>query len=105
MRMTFPAVAGILAVAGGIFLGFFSCGGYVWHQQLFAALFAVSLLGSLLLPPDALNRWPRRAVFVVVTLAAFLVIRAVASAFYPGTPTSIGVFVRAVLAGFWSPGC
>jgi len=104
MRMTFPAVAGTLAVAGGIFLGLFSCGGYVWHQQLFAALFATSLLGSLLLPPDALKRWPRRAV-VVATLAAFVVIRAVASAFYPGTPRSIGVFVRAVLAGFWNPGC
>jgi len=68
----------------------------VWHQQLFAALFTTSLLGSLLLPRNALKRWPRRVVFVVATLAAFVVIRAVASAFYPGTPMSIGVFARAV---------
>src|SRR4051812_8866702 len=105
MRLAFPLLAGTLAVAGGIFFGLFSCGGYLWHEQLFGSVFATALLGTLVLPPSALERWPFRGGFVISALTTFIVARAVASAFYPGPPTSLATFARAVLSGLLGTSC
>jgi hypothetical protein len=70
----------LLALAGGIFFGFASCGGYIWHKQTFAAALAIAI--ALVL---ASHR--PRSIWVRLSLAAgivpaFLLTRALAAPFY-----------------------
>lgn len=91
-RLISPILAGTLAVAGGVFFGLFSCGGYVWHKQLFRLLIAAALLGALVMPPRALGTRFSRAAFTVAVLATFVLVRAAASAFHLGPPPSWSAF-------------
>lgn len=105
MKRVAPIAAGALAVLGGVFFGVFSCGGYVWHWELFEGLLAASLLFVLVLPPAPLRSWSRRAMFVMSVVCVFLVTRGVASAFYPAPPTSWEAFRRALVSAIVDGPC
>jgi len=105
IRMVSPVAAGVLAVWGGVFFGLFSCGGYVWHWQLFEALLGVAMIATVVAPPWQLRSWPRRGVFVLALACGFVLTRAVASCFYPATPTSFGEFGRDVIHGLLRTPC
>jgi hypothetical protein len=105
MRFALPISAGLVAVAGGVFFGLFSCGGYLWHRHVFWILLALPVIGATALPPTLLRPWPRRLAFVVSILAAFVTTRAVVSAFYPVAPTSWAEFAHAVWSGLVDGPC
>ena len=95
-----PSIFAILfAVFGGVFFGLFSCGGYVWHQQLFAALFIGILLVLLFVPSAVLNKAWKRIALVVIATGLFFLIRSVASTFYPATPESWSGFFASFVRG------
>ena len=89
----------ILAVVGGIFFGLFSCGGYLWHHQVFYALFVTALVVALLFPPKSLKNWKRKSSFIFVSIAGFILVRAIASAFYPAAPESIEELIHSIWLG------
>jgi len=88
-----------LVIAGGIFFGLFSCGGYVWHKQLHTSLMAIASIFIMVAPPNFLLAIWRRVVFITTSLAIFVVVRASASAFYPAPPENISEFMKSFVIG------
>lgn len=89
----------ILAIAGGVFFGLFSCGGYVWHKQIFALLFIGLMALILLAPLGGISKLWKKALLVVATSLLFILVRAGASAFYPATPESLAEFLSSLVRG------
>lgn len=105
LRVIPPVVAIAEAVAGGVYFGLFSCGGYGWHQDLFWIVFLSSLAFVMLVPPRALRGASKRLGFTTAAVAAFLIIRGAASAFYPAPPESWGEFGADTWIGIWYGPC
>jgi cytochrome bd-type quinol oxidase subunit 2 len=100
-----PILALVVAVLGGIFLGLFSCGGYVWHRQLIYLLLSVSVVLVLFVPTDWLKTRTRRVLFVVAIACLFAVVQSVASTFYPASPKSASEFTMNFLRALWYGPC
>lgn len=94
-----PIAAGAVTIAGGTFLGLFSCGGYVWHTQAIVGSLIVLSALTVVFPPEGLKGWKRKGTFLFAVAGGFVLIRASASAFYPHSPESIGEFLRLVWLG------
>src|SRR5262249_10832531 len=105
MKLVAPIAAGVLATAGGVFFGLFSCGGHLWHRQFFWLLLALPMIGAVAVPPTVLRWWPRRLAFIAAVLGLFVVTRGVASAFHPTAPSSWREFAQAVLVGLIDGPC
>jgi hypothetical protein len=105
IRLVGPVAAGTLALWGGVYFGLFSCGGYVWHWQLFQVLLALALVLAIVVPPSSLRPLLRRATFAVSIIGAFILARGVASAFYPAAPSSLKDFGRAIVSGIVDGPC
>ncbi len=88
-----------VASLGGIYFGLFSCGGYVWHKQLFSVVFTVLLFLFVVFPPHKLKRINKRLPLFLLLIALFFVVRAAASAYYPAPPESIAEFFNEFLRG------
>lgn len=96
----FIGMSVVIAIAGGIFFGLFSCGGYVWHKQLFNSVFTVSLICVFCLMSSlCVPLWKRFAV-IVILFYLFITIRAVSSTFYPAKPESWSEFFHQFYIGF-----
>jgi len=94
-----PIATGVVAIAGGTFLGLFPCGGYLWHTQAIVGLL-IALAGlTMVFPPEGLNGWKRKGTFLLAVAAGFILIRASSSSFYPHAPESIGEFFRQAWLG------
>ena len=99
LSILFFVFAILLAIAGGLFFGLFSCGGYYWHSQAFTLAFSLSLLALFIFPPAKPKDRVRRVIFVAGAVTLFFVIRAGASAFYPAAPASWGEFFESFYRG------
>ena len=89
----------IFSIAGGVYFGLFSCGGYVWHRQLFNSVFLVLLFAIIALPPRNSKTVRFKFTAVIVIVLCFVVVRAAASTFYPAAPESIGEFLGDFVLG------
>ena len=105
MRSIAPATTILLAVAGGTFLGLFSCGGYLWHRQLFDFLILAGVVISLVMPPRWMRNLPRKVGFVATVLILFVVVQALASSFYPSAPADARALWHGFLAGLNTGPC
>ena len=90
---------GIAAVAGGLFFGLFSCGGYIWHKQIHMSLMVMAAVFILFEPPNFLTPLWKRISFLVLAFAVFIIVSAAASAFYPATPANIPEFIQSFIRG------
>lgn len=86
----FPAVVAIIfAAIGGIYFGFFSCGGHAWHLKLFLSMMAIITLLSVLFPGALLRSWQRRMIFPLTAILTFILLQAVTAPFYPSSPSGM----------------
>ena len=53
------------ALLGGIYFGLFSCGGYVWHRQLFWIIFLGLTLLVIFFSPNYLNAIWKKVLFII----------------------------------------
>jgi len=84
-----PIAAIISVIAAGAWLGFSSCGGYVWHSYLGYAVLSLAVMGVLLGSASLRSR----VGLTVVVVAAFLVARGAGFAAYLGAG-SPGEYLR-----------
>ena len=94
LPIIFIVLLALLLVAGAIFLGLFSCGGYIWHRQVIYLLIALFVVFCMIKPPLALQVGYRRCLIPIFSLVLFILVRASASAFYPSAPDSIASFFK-----------
>ena len=99
MPIIFIILLALLLVAGAIFLGLFSCGGYIWHRQVIYSLILVLLALCMFKPIQSLRGKWQRGLIPIASLILFLFIRASASAFYPAAPDSIASFLQSFWVG------
>ena len=93
LRVMPPLLTGAVAVLGGAFLGFSSCGGYWWHEQAIFGTFASAIAASILVPHPCLTSWRSRLLFACSALALFPLAGAAGATFYPETPPSLAEFL------------
>jgi hypothetical protein len=94
------AVAALLIAAlGGIYFGFFSCGGYAWHREFFMLFTVLITLAAVLAPGKLLSSWQRRAIFPFAVLITYVLMESLSAPFYPAPPESMaGYFKQFVYA-------
>ena len=99
------AVTVLFAIAGGVFFGLFSCGGYAWHRQLFCAVFLILLFIVVALPPRNCKASFLKFTSALAIFLCFVVTEAVASTFYPAGPASFGEFFSDFVVGIKHGSC
>jgi hypothetical protein len=83
----------VFAILGGVFLGLFSCGGYVWHKQAIVAAIVLLTLAALCVRVSMRGCALWRSVgFVALVVGCFFVSQATAAPFYPNAPASLSEF-------------
>lgn len=92
-RFIAPTTCIVLVLCGGIWFGLFSCGGYVSHEEYFRISLGTCLGSSVVFPPQPLTKFSVRSLFAAGAIATFILVRAGASAFYPGAPSGFAEFV------------
>jgi len=88
----------LLGALGGVWSGLFSCGGYVWHQQLMHWTLGALVAALLLYPPREAASLSRRLAIALAVLGTFFVVQALAAPFYPSFPGIGDSFRQAGLA-------
>ncbi len=83
-----PIASVALAIAGGVYFGLFSCGGYIWHRQLYWGVFGLVIALSVVFPPPSLSPILGRAVLLLLPPVLHRFALAGAAPFYPAMPTS-----------------
>jgi len=89
-----PITTVIFICISGVFFGLFSCGGYIWHSQLFYVVVTVLLLITLAYPASFIDKWYKKLVFIFLLPVIYLVFEASSGAFYPSSPNSFIEFMQ-----------
>ena len=91
----FQIASVVFAIFGGVFLGLYSCGGYIWHRQAIATTIVLLSLAALISRfwTRGFAPW-RSAWFVALVVGGFFVSEATAAPFYPAPPESLSEFLR-----------
>ena len=89
----------LTAILGGIFFGLFSCGGYVWHKELFNVVFCVLLITNFIFPPALFKKSFLRFLLIIIIVCLFIFVQAIASAFYPSFPETWAEFFSEFING------
>ncbi len=95
MRLLPSTFALLLAIFGGIYFGFFSCGGYVWHKQAFFVVLGLATLVAFVIPFKQPFPLIARGGMVVATVGSFIMSEAIAAPFYPAPPESLFAYLKA----------
>lgn len=97
------AFAVAVAVGCGLFLGLFSCGGYVSHKQVVNLLLAGSVVAALVYPLTLRHPALARLAAIGAIGASFVITTAAAASFYPAAPADwtdfLDGFMRALTNG------
>lgn len=94
----------LIAALGGIYFGLFSCGGYVWHHELFMLITVLITLAAVLTPGKLLCSWQRRVTFPFAVLITYVLMESLSAPFYPAPPESmVGYFKQFVYALEYGP--
>ena len=99
--VTPPIVALVCAAAAGAWLGFGSCGGYVWYDYVGYGVLVLAVSAVTTLSPGSIA-W--RAGLAVLVIAAFLVARGAGFAAYVGAGSS-GEYLQQIGSSFSSGLC
>lgn len=102
--LVWSAVA--VVVLGAVYFGIASCGGYVWHKELFRFFAAAVAVIAAIAPSRALRSRGQKAAFLGVLASGYFILEAAAAPFYPTPPQSLSEYSRLFLRalGFGSCG-
>ncbi len=89
-----PITTVIFICISGVFFGLFSCGGYIWHSQLFYVVAIVLLLITLAYPANFINKWYKKLSLIFLLPVIYLLFQASSGAFYPSSPNSLIEFMQ-----------
>jgi hypothetical protein len=87
-------ITAALVLCGAAYFGFFSCGGYVWHKDLFWVVTGTATVAAVVAPSMVLRSLGRKIFFVAFLFIAYFTIEATVATFYPGPPESLSEFVQ-----------
>lgn len=99
----FSAIA--VCVASGAFIGFFACGGSIHQHQVAGMVALVAGIIGVAFPIPRLAPFRRRILVAVSAALLFMAAEAVASACYPGLPTSLAEFIHNILYHLQTGSC
>jgi len=85
----FVLAASSFVLAGALFFGFASCGGYAWHKEAFCAVAVVAAVVAVVVPSALLRSIVRKAAFLVILVVGFPLVESAVAPFYPGPPESL----------------
>ena len=88
-----------ILVGSGIFIGLFSCGGYVWHRQAIYVSIAIAVVLCVVKPVPELKGVVGRVTIPIVSIILFVIVSSLASSFYPSSPGSVGDFFQVLWRG------
>jgi hypothetical protein len=91
------ATASFVVVAGAIYFGLFSCGGYAWHKNAFGVVALGVCAAAVVVPSRLLHSLGRKVLFLLLLGACYFVFEAAAAPFYPSGPESFSQYIQAVL--------
>ncbi|OYT91273.1 MAG: hypothetical protein CFE43_14355 [Burkholderiales bacterium PBB3] len=74
----------IFIASGAAYFGVASCGGYVWHKQMFCYVAPVIAISAVIVPGNRLPSFGSRVAFLLALLVGYFVIEAVGSMIYFG---------------------
>lgn len=94
MRVIVSICALIGALLGGLYLGFSSCGGVLWHRYAVVCAVAIVTVAAVAVPSQTNRAITSRVLLVLSVAATYVVSRAAAASFYPAVPDSWGGFVQ-----------
>lgn len=78
-----------VTILGGVYLGLFACGGFLWHRMLIERVCMGSAAASFLLPPVFLKQWYRRILLLPAIYLLFNAVQCFTNCFYPSPPSSL----------------
>ena len=102
----------IIAIAGGIYFGLFSCGGYEIYHKSFWVLFYIILFVTLfIISKNKIRSHSVRSViyfillWIIIVHGIYFVSEASAASFYPDSPHSMGEFWKRFTNAFLNNPC
>jgi hypothetical protein len=102
----------LFAIAGGVYFGFFSCGGYASYHTYYWLLFYAILVttASLQIAKKGKTHSARLVLWFILLWAfaihvVYFVSEASAAAFYPDSPDSVSEFARRFANAFFRGPC
>jgi len=87
------------SIVGGAFLGYFSCGGYAWHEDAIHIVILGAVVLGLAFPIEALRKFWLRPAYPFIGIGFFVFFQGLTSAFYPRVPESFEEFWKLFLIG------
>ncbi len=91
------ATASCLVVAGAIYFGLFSCGGYAWHKSVFGVIALGVCVAAVAVPSRLLLSVRRKVLFLLLLGAGYFAIESAVAPFYPSAPESLAQYIQAFL--------
>lgn len=95
----------LVCVASGAFIGFSACGGSIHQRQVVDVIALVTGLFAVTFPIPSLAPVLRRILVAASAALLFMAAEAVASACYPGLPTSFGELIHNILFYLMTRSC
>lgn len=90
-------IASAVVLAGAVYFGLASCGGYLGHKTIFRVVAPVLVLTAVLVPGTALSTVWRKLGFVAALALAYFCVEAMLAPLYPAPPETLGAYGRLFL--------
>jgi len=84
----------LIAIIGGIYIGQFSCGGYLVVENIFDDLFHTALIFLVLIKSKSIVTFLYSLFYVGISFGLFFIARAGSGAFYPSIPSNLNEFIK-----------
>ena len=88
---------------GAFYFGIASCGGYIWHKDVFRVISIALYVAALACPSSLLPSMVRKMAFAIALPLLFVLVESATALFYPGPPNSLAeygaYFLRALEFG------
>lgn len=74
--------ASVLISCCALYFGLFSCGGYVWHKELFRFVIPIIVISAILVPSNLLSSYKRKIAFLLILATGYVILEAAFATIY-----------------------